>query len=240
VNPHFLFNTLNTIIDLIGSNPEKAEIMTERLAEVFRYVLARTDRNLIAVSEEFEFLHTYLEIERARFGDRLRVEMAVDPSVAAEPIPSLILQPLVENAIKHGLAPKLGGGNLRIRAVDEGEFVRFVVEDDGVGWAENKKAEGGKQKADEESVNLLLGVVGQNHLNSTSNRSPSYGGVGLRNVTERLRTLYGDRAEVNIRSEAGQGTCVSILIPRNETQNLDHRRRSVGAISIAEVAERSS
>ena len=91
VNPHFLFNTLNTIVDLISSEPERAEAMTERLAEVFRYVLARTDRNLITISEEFDFLRTYLEIEQARFGDRLRVVLEVDPAVTAYVIPSLIL-----------------------------------------------------------------------------------------------------------------------------------------------------
>jgi two-component system LytT family sensor kinase len=202
VNPHFLFNTLNTIVDLISSEPEKAEAMTERLAEVFRYVLARTDSALIPVSEEFEFLRTYLDIEQARFGDRLRVELAVDPAIVAEPIPSLILQPLVENAIKHGVAPKLGDGTVRIRASDEGEFMRFEVEDDGVGWRDARVAW---------SPSASSEVTRMHH-------PPRQGGVGLRNITERLRTLYGDRAMITVRSEPHQGTCVSILIPKDETQ----------------------
>jgi two-component system LytT family sensor kinase len=215
VNPHFLFNTLNTIADLISSEPEKAEAMTERLAEVFRYVLARTERSVIPISEEFEFLRTYLEIEQARFGDRLRVELTAEPSVLSVPIPSLLLQPLVENAVKHGLAPKLGGGTLRVSAVDEGEFVRFVVEDDGVGWAENKKtvavAEAGDSSRQEGgSARQFVARLRDETLNNVAGP----GGVGLRNVAERLRTLYGERAELTVRSSTGQGTSVSILVPK--------------------------
>ncbi len=210
VNPHFLFNTLNTIADLISSEPEKAEAMTERLATVFRYVLARTEGNLIAVSEEFEFLRTYLEIEQARFGDRLRVEMTVDPRIAAMLIPPLILQPLVENAIKHGLASKLTGGTLRICATDEGERLRLTVEDDGEGWRGQRL---------------------HSHIQ---------GGVGLKNVTERLQTLYGARASLVVQSAAGEGTQITVTIPKDETQNFDHRRRSIGPLAAAETARRAS
>jgi two-component system LytT family sensor kinase len=226
INPHFLFNTLNTIADLIGSEPEKAEAMTERLAEVFRYVLARTERHLIPVSEEFEFLRTYLAIEEARFGDRLRVELTIDSSIAAEMIPSLILQPLVENAIKHGLSAKLGGGSLCVRAADAGEYLRLTVADDGLGWP---------------------GITDQKEWSvfseSAAPASSAPGGVGLRNVSQRLRTLYGERATMSIRSNAGQGVCVSLMvpkIPKDETPGVAHRRRSVGALPAAEAAERAS
>lgn len=134
INPHFLFNTLNTIADLIASEPEKAELMTERLAEVFRYVLAQADTNLISVREEFDFLETYLAIEQVRFGARLKVEMKLDPAVLHLRIPPLILQPIVENAVKHGLAPKREGGRLRIKAESAAECLRLTVEDDGIGW----------------------------------------------------------------------------------------------------------
>ncbi|MGE0887097.1 MAG: sensor histidine kinase [Blastocatellales bacterium] len=134
INPHFLFNTLNTIADLIGSEPEKAEAMTEQLAEVFRYVLAQTDNQLISIRQEFDFLKNYLAIEQLRFGDRLQVEMKIDPAVAQVQIPSLLLQPIVENAIKHGLAPKREGGLINILAESENDFVRLTVEDDGNGW----------------------------------------------------------------------------------------------------------
>ncbi len=134
INPHFLFNTLNTIADLISEAPDKAEQMTEHLAEVFRYALSRTHHKLIPLAEEFAFLKTYLEIEQARFGARLRVELHFDPKLAAAPIPSLLLQPLVENAIKHGLAAKPDGGTVRVAAVEADGQLQLIVEDDGNGW----------------------------------------------------------------------------------------------------------
>jgi two-component system LytT family sensor kinase len=135
INPHFLFNSLNTIADLIVTDPVKAETITVLLAKVFRHVLLYSDRQLTAVSEEIEFLRTYLRIEEVRFGPRLSVCMDVDPAVSRARVPSLILQPVVENAIKHGLAPKIGPGHLHIRAGRDGRFVKLEVEDDGVGFA---------------------------------------------------------------------------------------------------------
>jgi two-component system, LytTR family, sensor kinase len=133
VNPHFLFNSLNSIANLVVTNPEQAETMTLRLARVFRHVLANSARPLASLHEEMEFLETYLQIEEARFGSRLQVKIAVDPAVAMEQIPSLILQPIVENALKHGLGPKPGPGHLWITAEADGNRVCLRVEDDGVG-----------------------------------------------------------------------------------------------------------
>jgi two-component system LytT family sensor kinase len=135
INPHFLFNSLNTIADLIVTDPRKAEAMTVLLAKVFRHVLMHSDQQLTRVAEEMDFLRTYLRIEEVRFGPRLRVRMDVAPEVSEDEIPSLILQPVVENAIKHGLAPKVGDGQLSITADRHGEFLRLAVEDDGVGAA---------------------------------------------------------------------------------------------------------
>jgi two-component system LytT family sensor kinase len=206
INPHFLFNALNTIADLITSEPEKAEAMTERLAEVFRCVLARTDREMIRVSEEIDFLRTYLSIEQTRFGDRLRVSIEIDPEIANALIPSFILQPIVENAIKHGLSPRLEGGELRILALKDADELRLVVEDDGAGWQ------------------------GSRTMNEEKARSQ---GVGLRNVNERLRAIYGERASLKIVGSTGKGVAVTIAIPKDETQNFNERRRSVGPVSIA-------
>jgi two-component system LytT family sensor kinase len=188
VNPHFLFNSLNSIANLVVTNPEQAETMTLRLARVFRHVLANSARPLISLHEEMEFLETYLQIEEARFGSRLQVKIAVDPAVAMEQIPSLILQPIVENALKHGLGPKPGPGHLWITAEADGNQVRLRVEDDGVGPA--------------------IGVLKLNGSNGQSN------GVGLENVAQRLHALYQDQGRMTIEVRQAGGTRVTILLPR--------------------------
>ena len=133
INPHFLFNSLNTIADLTVRDPKRAEAMTLRLAGVFRHVLAHSSRPLTSVRDEIEFLRTYLYIEEVRFGDRLHVEIEISPAVAGDHLPSLILQPLVENALKHGLGPKPGPGHLWISAAAQNGCVQLKVEDDGMG-----------------------------------------------------------------------------------------------------------
>lgn len=187
INPHFLFNSLNSIANLVMTNPEKAEAMTMRLARVFRHVLANSSRPLNSLHEEIEFLQTYLEIEEARFGDRLHVEISVDPEVANQPIPSLILQPIVENALKHGLARKPGPGHLWITADTEGNQVRLRVEDDGVG-----PGNGARQN----------GSYGQSK------------GVGLENVALRLNALYQEQSRMTFERGRAGGTRVTILLPR--------------------------
>lgn len=102
INPHFLFNTLNTIAELIHADSEKAEATVERLAEMFRYVLDGSERGMVPLEEELAFLDDYLEIERVRFGDRLRVTRAIAPEALDLLVPSLVLQPLVENSVRHG------------------------------------------------------------------------------------------------------------------------------------------
>ncbi|HYZ82906.1 MAG TPA: histidine kinase [Bryobacteraceae bacterium] len=192
VSPHFLFNSLNTIADLIVVDPPRAETMTLRLARVFRHVLAQSTRPVTSVREEIDFVRTYLEIEEARFGDRLKVRIDVADEVAYEHIPSLILQPVVENALKHGLAPKPGQGNLWITAGPFGPHLRLQVEDDGLGPRFN-----GRHPFS---------------LRSYKNRS---GGVGLANVKRRLETLYQDQASVTLESRSAGGASVTILIPRS-------------------------
>ncbi len=181
VDPHFLFNTLNTIADLIGKNPEQAERMTERLAECFRYALAKHSRNLSTLDEELDFARQYLEIEQVRFGDRLRVQLSRGDASGSEAVPSLLLQPLLENAIRHGLAPMREGGCVSVLAARDGERLRISIEDDGMGL-----------------------------------RAGSGTGVGLRNVQDRLRTLYAQTAEFLIGGRPdGRGTLITIVIPLN-------------------------
>lgn len=133
VNPHFLFNSLNSIAQLISSDPEKAETCVERLAEIFRYMLKRSDKEFVSLSDELEFAEAYLDIEKARFGDDLRVTERIDARARNALLPGLILQPLVENAVKHGISPKIGGGEVRIEAGLEDGDLRLSISDTGVG-----------------------------------------------------------------------------------------------------------
>ena len=133
VNPHFLFNSLNSIAQLIVTDPVKAEACVERLGEIYRYLLHRAHADFVPLAEELSIAESYLEIERARFGEALTVEEKIDTRARALLLPSLILQPLVENAVKHGISPKVGGGRVTIEAdVDDGDL-RLAVKDTGVG-----------------------------------------------------------------------------------------------------------
>ena len=136
INPHFLFNTLNTIAALTHTNPALAEATVERLAEMFRYVLAGSERGVVPLAEELSFIEGYLEIERARFGDRLCVTREIAPEALSLPVPSLILQPLVENAIKHGRGAD-GGIELAIRVLAQGDEVLIAIADQGPGMPAN-------------------------------------------------------------------------------------------------------
>lgn len=182
INPHFLFNSLNSIAALIATEPEAAEEMIIRLAKIFRHVLTYHDRPFSSVNEEISFLQTYLEIEKVRFGDRLQVNFEVEEAIAHVSVPTLILQPLVENSIKHGLGPKVGENQLTIRARQQANYLELTVEDNGIGADITKK------------------VSGQ-------------GGLGLRNVEERLQTVYHGEAQFSFESAPRLGSRARILIP---------------------------
>jgi two-component system LytT family sensor kinase len=132
INPHFLFNTLNTIAQLIHTDSEQAEATVERLAEMFRYVLNGSERGLVPLEEELACLDVYLEIERARFGEQLRVTRQIDPQVLAVLAPSLILQPLVENAVRHGRGTD-GKIDLTLRAASKNGEIVIAIADQGPG-----------------------------------------------------------------------------------------------------------
>ncbi len=136
INPHFFFNTLNTITSLLEEDPEGAEQVVQTLADLFRYTFKVADSSPVPLSEELAFIDGYLEIERARFGERLRVEWDVAGAARDARVPGLVLQPLVENAVGHGIARVPGGGTVRITArTPEGELV-VEVDDDGAGLKE--------------------------------------------------------------------------------------------------------
>ena len=133
VNPHFLFNSLNSIAQLISTDPAKAEACVERLAAIFRSLLKRTQGDFVPFAEELAIAEAYLEIERARFGDDLVVAAEIDERARSLLLPGLILQPLVENAVRHGISKKIGGGSVVIRAAVEDGTLRLAVCDTGVG-----------------------------------------------------------------------------------------------------------
>jgi GAF domain-containing protein/tetratricopeptide (TPR) repeat protein len=183
INPHFLFNTLNTIASLIRKTPNKAEETVEMLADVFRYTLAKSGTDVIPLAEELDFLRAYLEIEKVRFGSKLQVEIKVDPEAEQVKIPSMLLQPLVENAVKHGIAPKVEGGKIVLSAACENGVLRLEVVDNGVGF-------------------------------DSSNAQRLYrDGVGMKNVRDRLKALYGNDDCLQIQSAPNAGTKIHIVIP---------------------------
>jgi two-component system, LytTR family, sensor kinase len=135
LNPHFLFNALHSIAELVHANPKLAEQLSVRLGELLRQVLQSPTRADVPLSDELEFIRAYVEIEQLRLGERLKVTWNVDGSVLPARVPSLVLQPLVENAIQHGIAASAAGGSLTISARRDGEFLHLQVSDSGPGIA---------------------------------------------------------------------------------------------------------
>jgi len=133
LNPHFLFNTLNAVASLMHSDVDAADRVLIRLSELLRRALDTRDRQEVPLREELEFLDRYLEIEQTRFGDRLRVEREIDPTLLDQMVPNLMLQPLVENAIKHGIEPQRRPGWIRLEVRREGTHMLLIVRDNGVG-----------------------------------------------------------------------------------------------------------
>jgi sensor histidine kinase YesM len=183
INPHFLFNALNSISALVSVDPEAAHATIERLAGVFRRTLLVSERESVPLGHELELVDAYLDIERARFGRRLVVQESVAPEARALPVPPLILQPVVENAIRHGVSPRVEGGTIRIEATVDGGRLILAVQDDGAGIEESR----------------LKKIMSKGH--------------GLRNVRERLSTRFGDGDWLVVRSEQGKGTRVELTIP---------------------------
>ena len=184
INPHFLFNTLNSIASLVRNQPELARKMTVKLANILRALLKEHDA-YVPLREELKFTDDYLDIEVVRFGaDKLRVEKEIDPRTLDVLVPSILLQPLIENSIKHGLEPRIHGGTVTLRSRLEGGRILIEVADDGVGMS-----------------------------NGASTLRRTGAGIGMKNVQERLEVLYGNQARFNVASNPGRGTLVSIEIP---------------------------
>lgn len=190
INPHFLFNSLNTLYGTIDRGNTEARRLVLNLADVFRYLL-RADRALIEVSEELGLVRAYLEIEQLRLGDKLRTEVHVDDAALRATIPLLSVQPLVENAVKHGVAARTGNGFVRLEITSRPDAVAVSVSNSGE-W-------------DAKALN-------EARQNGGTGSSSDTGGIGLSNVRRRLELCYGP--ETSFRAEAGQGvTTVGFLLP---------------------------
>jgi sensor histidine kinase YesM len=196
IKPHFLYNALNSIAALCKEAPAQAEDVVIQLSEYLRGSFDfKTLDSLTTVKKETELLEAYLNIEKVRFGKRLNVEYDIDESINI-PIPSLILQPLVENAVRHGLMSSVGGGTVKISIKKERADVVFSIEDDGIGMEPSQ-------------VKRLLV------------QAPDENGVGLWNINQRLRLIYG--RELEVWSERESGTRVSFRIPWNSKEtSLSH------------------
>jgi two-component system LytT family sensor kinase len=182
INPHFLFNTLTSISSLIRTQPDTARMLITKLSGLLRRLMRSTD-HFVTLREELESIDQYLDIEVVRFGPQLRVVKEISPETLDLVVPSMLLQPIIENSIKHGLSRKVGGGRITIRASRRSDRSFIEVEDDGLGMTEERLQEA------------------------------LQGGIGLSNVNERLRTIYGASCTLKLTSTTGRGTSVSVELP---------------------------
>ena len=183
INPHFLFNTLNTVSALVRFDPDTARTVILKLSNILRRRL-KAQVHFSPLKQELDFVDDYLDIEVVRFGrEKLQIRKDIDPEVLEMVVPSMILQPLVENAIRHGIAPKVEGGTVTLRAQRRNGRLRVEVADDGVGIPPEKQ----------------LGIYES--------------GIGISNVRERLKVLYGEEFSFDINSQPGKGTAIRVEIP---------------------------
>jgi two-component system, LytTR family, sensor kinase len=190
LHPHFLFNTLHAISTLIHRDPDAADEMLAQLSDLLRMTLATVGVQEVPLQQELEFLRRYLDIQQTRFADRLRVIVDVPPDTLDVRVPNQVLQPLVENAIHHGVDARRGDGLVEIRARAEGDMLRLEVRDDGPGL---KTTAGGAPK-------------------------PAGSGIGLSNTRARLHELYGPKSALELADYPAGGTLVSLLIPLRRAQ----------------------
>lgn len=183
INPHFLFNTLNSIAALVYVNPRAADEMLGDLSELLRRSLDSMDEQEITLAQELEFIGAYLRIEQKRFGERLRLEQSVPDELMKALVPALILQPLVENAVRHGIEPRRGPGLISIEAKQQDKLLHLILRDDGRGLPAADTDNSGRR------------------------------GIGLANTRARLQGLYGSNHQFNLGTAEPQGCQVDIRLP---------------------------
>jgi two-component system, LytTR family, sensor kinase len=188
ISPHFIYNALTAIESFVRSDPDRARELLVEFADFIRYSF-RSHGQFVTMAEEIRLVDTYLDLERARFGDRLAVTLRVAPEVLSVMLPPFVLQPLVENALTHGLEPSERSGRLEIVIRDADADALVTVEDNGIG-------------ADPAHLRRALSGLGTEE------------GIGLHNVDERLRAVYGDERGLTIETALGAGTKVTMRIPK--------------------------
>jgi two-component system, LytTR family, sensor kinase len=188
ISPHFLFNSLNTIASFVRTDPDRARELLVEFADFARYSFSTTGQ-FTTLADELRAIDTFVAIEQARFGDRFSLKLKVAPEVLGVKIPFLVLQPLVENALQHGLYRKTDHGTLSIEAIDHGAEAVISIDDDGVGMMPSDLAD------------TLAG-----HRESS--------GIGLRNVDERMRTIFGPSYGLIIDTNVGAGTRITLRVPK--------------------------
>lgn len=182
LNPHFLFNSLNMISSFVHTDANRADSMISNLSDLLREALRHSAVQEVTLGAELEFLRHYLDLMKARFDDRLSLEVEAPEDTRAALVPHLILQPLVENAVTHGTAKQVYPGYIRIMTARQGDRLVLTVDDNGPGVATGSSGHGGH-------------------------------GVGLSNIAERLRSLYGDRQRLSLTNRPGGGARVTIDVP---------------------------
>ncbi|MDQ0337975.1 two-component system sensor histidine kinase LytS [Caldalkalibacillus uzonensis] len=208
INPHFLFNTLNTIVSLIRINPAQARTVTRQLAQYMRINLNILSQSLIPIEQELEHLQTYLDIILVRFSDQLQIEVNTDPNLSHVYLPPSTLQPLVENSIRHGLKNKRTGGKIMIQIKEQQDHVYVCVEDNGTGIPHD--------------VIDRLGKVPMS--TGTGN------GIGIYNVNQRLITLLGEGSALCIRNKPDEGCQISFAIPHSIEKTADPKLVRTGGV----------
>lgn len=184
IEPHFLFNTLSNILSLIDTDQAKCKSMLVDLIHYMRTSLSRTFPDVITLDQEIDMIKAYLNIQKIRMGERLRFKIEIPDAVRHHPFPPMLLQPLVENAVKHGLEPKMEGEAIMIKAMEEGDLIRIEVMDTGLGFSSCDEA-----------------------------------GVGISNVRERLKLLYGEKGRLLLEENKPNGVRAIIEVPKHDVQS---------------------
>ena len=200
ISPHFVYNALSVIASYISTDPDRARDLLLDFADFIRYTFRRQGE-FTTLADELQSVHSYVELERARFEERLSVTLRIEPETLATVIPFLSLQPLVENAIRHGLEPREQGGTVVISSHDDGTHTEITVDDDGVGM-------------DPAELRALL---------TAGEPVDRVGHIGLRNVDSRVRGIYGDDHALVVETNPGAGTMVRMRIPKSQPFNETER-----------------